>query len=471
LEKKFDRSLLLLGLLSGLGGLASSLDGSPGGLLDDTDSDGLLHVADSEATEGGVLGESLNDHRLLGDELNHSGVAGLDELGLLLHDLTGSLVDLGADLVELAGNVGGVAIEDGGISVSDLTGVVKHDDLSKEHGGVGAGVVLGVGGDVATLDIGDGEALNVEADVVAGNGLIDGLVMHLDGLDFGGDTHGSEGADAALLEGTGLNTTDGYCADSGNLVHVLEGETEGLIGGPLGGVEGIEGLKEEGSLVPQHVFGVLNHVVTDPSGDGDELNLGGVVADLLEVGGELVLDFVESLLGVVDGFVVHLVDADNHLLDTHSLGEEGVLASLSVLGETSFEFTLTTGNHEDGGIGLGGTGDHVLDEITMAGGVDDGEDSLGGLEFPKGNVDGDTTLALSLQLIENPSVLERSFTGFVSFLLELINSPLVNTTALVDQVTGGGRFARVDVTNDNKVDAILLFSHSGVFVLFDNEED
>merc|ERR1740139_720433 len=67
----------------------------------------------------------------------------------------------------------------------------------------------------------------------------------------------------------------------------------------------------------------------------DELNLGGVVADLLEVSGKLVLNLLVSLLGVVDGFVVHLVHAHDHLLDTHSLGEEGVLSSLSVLGETA----------------------------------------------------------------------------------------------------------------------------------------
>merc|ERR1712166_1344129 len=113
----------------------------------------------------GAYWEKTSNHGLLGDELNHSGIAGFDELGLLLHDLTGSLVDLGADLVELAGNVGGVAIEDGCVSVSDLTGVVKNDDLSKEHGGVACGVVLGVGSDVTTLNIGDGESFNIESNV------------------------------------------------------------------------------------------------------------------------------------------------------------------------------------------------------------------------------------------------------------------------------------------------------------------
>ena len=35
-----------------------------------------------------------------------------------------------------------------------------------------------------------------------------------------------------------------------------------------------------------------------------------------------------------------------------------------------------------------------------------------------------------------------------TYLLELLNGTLVDTTALVDQVSGGGRLAGIDVTND-----------------------
>merc|ERR1719498_1989672 len=122
----------------------------------------------------------------LGDESDHGGVTGLDELGGLFHDLSGTLVDLGLDLGELAGNVGGVAIKNGGVSVGDLTGVVEDNNLGGEVGGVLSGVPLGVGGDVSTLDVSDGETLDVEADVVTGDSLIDRLVMHLDGLDLSG---------------------------------------------------------------------------------------------------------------------------------------------------------------------------------------------------------------------------------------------------------------------------------------------
>ena len=55
---------------------------------------------------------------------------------------------------------------------------------------------------------------------------------------------------------------------------------------------------------------------------------------------------------------------------------------------------------------LGSTGDHVLDEITMSRGINDGDIVLASLELPEGNINGDTTLTLSLQLVQNPGVLE-----------------------------------------------------------------
>ena len=54
------------------------------------------------------------------------------------------------------------------------------------------------------------------------------------------------------------------------------------------------------------------------------------------------------------------------------------------------------GGHTDSAVGLRGTRDHVLDEITVARGVNDGDIVPGSLELPEGNVDGDTTLTLGL---------------------------------------------------------------------------
>jgi DNA-binding response OmpR family regulator len=43
-----------------------------------------------------------------------------------------------------------------------------------------------------------------------------------------------------------------------------------------------------------------------------------------------------------------------------------------------------------------------------------------------------------------------------AYLLELLDSTLVNTTALVDQVTSGSRLAGIDMADNDDVDVLLL---------------
>jgi len=259
--------------------------------------------------------------------------------------------------------------------------------------------------------------------------------MHLDGFDLSGDSEWSEGNNHTGLEDSSLDSSDWDCSNTSNLVDILEWESEWLLRWSLWWVEVVKSSEESWSLVPWHVRGWLKHVVSLPTGDWDEWHGVDLVSDLLEVGGELRLDLIVSLLAVLDGGVVHLVDSNNHLLDSHGLGEKSMLSGLSLLGETSLETTSVGGNHEDGGISLGGSSDHVLDEISVSWGIDDGENSLLRLEFPEGNIDGDTTLTLSLKLVEYPSVLERGLSELSGFLLELGDSSLIDTSALVDKVT------------------------------------
>ena len=48
------------------------------------------------------------------------------------------------------------------------------------------------------------------------------------------------------------------------------------------------------------------------------------------------------------------------------------------------------------------------------------------------------------------TILEGTLAKFSSFLLELFDGTLVDTTALVDQVTSGGRLAGIDVADNCK---------------------
>ena len=57
------------------------------------------------------------------------------------------------------------------------------------------------------------------------------------------------------------------------------------------------------------------------------------------------------------------------------------------------------------------------------------------------------------------TVLEGTLAEFSSFLLELLDGTLVDTTALVDQVTSGGRLAGIDVADNDDVNVGLLLSH------------
>lgn len=343
----------------------------------------MSHITDSETSKRSVISESLNTHglgRLHGDD---GSITRLDDqllvISLLLKSLTSTTIDLLVDGLELASNVGSVAIQDWSISVRDLTRVVEDDNLGIEGLGTLWRIVLGVTSNVTTTDFLDGDVLDVETDVVSWETLDKLLVVHLDGLDFSGDTCWGEGDDHTGLDDTGLNTTDWHCANTTNLVDILEGKTEWLVSWAGWLINGIDSLKEGLSgrlsslglllptLVPWAVGGVVDHVVTVESGDRNEGDSLWVVSDLLDEGRGLLDDFLETGLGPLGG--VHLVDSDDKLLDTKGVSKEGVLSGLSVLGDTGLELTSTSGNDENGAIGLGGTSDHVLDEITVTRGV------------------------------------------------------------------------------------------------------
>jgi hypothetical protein len=180
------------------------------------------------------------------------------------------------------------------------------------------------------------------------------------------------------LDGTSLNTTDWDSSDTTNLVHILKWETKWLVNRTAWLVDSINSLEKSLSsglglgfllptLVPWGVGGWLNHVVTIETRYWDEWDMLGVVSDLLDEVGGFFDNFVETILGPLGG--IHLVDGNNKLLDTKSVGEQSVLTSLTILGDTSLEFTSTSSNDENSAISLGCTSDHVLDKVTMSRGI------------------------------------------------------------------------------------------------------
>merc|ERR1719210_1268557 len=296
--------------------------------------------------------------------------------------------------------------------------MIEDNNLGGEVRDSGRRLVLGVRGHVSSLDVLHGHVLDVEADVVSGDGLGERLVVHLHGLDLGGQHVGGEGDDHPGLDDASLNPTHGHCSNTTDFVNILEGKSERLVSGSGWRNDGIKSLKKSHtagisllplhlpSLVPGHLVRGVDHVVPVPSGDGDEGNGHWVVTDLLDKVGHLLLDLLKPGLAVGRLGGVHLVTGNNELLDTKGVGEEGVFSGLTVLGDTSLELSSSRSNDQDTAISLGCSSDHVLDEITMSRSINDGHIVLGGLKLPQSNVNGDTSLTLGLQFVKNPGVLE-----------------------------------------------------------------
>jgi len=357
--------------------------------------------------------------------------------------------------------MGGVAIQDGGISALDLTGVIKNDNLSEERKSGSGRVFFGVRGNISSFDFFDGNIFNIESDIVSWDGFSELFVMHFNGFDISGFVWGGEVDGHGGFQDSGFDSSDGDSSDTSNFVDILQWESEGFVDGSFRGDDIIEGFKESGSFVPVHVGGSFDHVISLETRDGDEFNGFDFVSSFFEERWDFSFDFIISVFSVVNSFFVHFVHADDDLFDSEGEGEEGVFFGLSVFGDTSFEFSFGGGNHEDSAIGLGSSGNHIFNEISVSGGINDGDVEFFGFEFPEGDINGDTSFSFGLEFIEHPGVFERSFTHFVGFFFEFFDNSFIDTSTLVDQVSSRGRFSGIDVSDDNDINVSLLFGHFG----------
>ena len=111
--------------------------------------------------------------------------------------------------------------------------------------------------------------------------------------------------------------------------------------------------------------------------------------------------------------------------------------------------SLDGGDDQHGGVGLGGTGDHVLHEVTVTRGVDDGEVVLVGVEALVGDVDGDTSLPLFPQRVHDPCELEGALTLLFGHLLVLVDQVLLDVSGVGKHPAYRGGLAVVDVTDEH----------------------
>merc|ERR1719240_2088145 len=200
------------------------------------------------------------------------------------------------------------------------------------------------------------------------------------------------------------------------------------------------------ALPPAHVVGLLQQVVTHPTGDGHHwgvlFNKILLPAHLDQGALHLVTDLVVTRLLVACHIAVHLVHTYTDLLHTQQVDQAGMLAGLALdlsglvvaLGDGRGEVTISW-HHDQRAVSLRGTGNHVLDEVAVTRGIDDGVVPLLGVELLGGACNGHTALTFFLLAIHVESKGERSLSKALSLLLELLKLTFWESTKLEDQTT------------------------------------
>jgi hypothetical protein len=224
------------------------------------------------------LGKWFDAHWLGWDHFDNSGITRLDLGWGIFNLLTGSSIDFLEHLVESASDVRGMAIEDWGVTFLDFTRVVQDDDLSVKRFRLEGGVVFGVGAYVTSSDVFDGDVLDVETDVVAWETFWDLSVVHLNGFDLSGDVGWSEFDDHTGFDDTGFDSADWHSSNTTDLVDILKWESESFVGWSDWLVDAVQSFEQSftgsftaffgffvPSLVPRHVCGSFDHVVSVPS--------------------------------------------------------------------------------------------------------------------------------------------------------------------------------------------------------------
>mmetsp|Transcript_33830 Transcript_33830/g.50158 ORF Transcript_33830/g.50158 Transcript_33830/m.50158 type:complete len:462 (-) Transcript_33830:202-1587(-) len=420
-------------------------------------------VHDGNTSKGCTLLEGLNE-KWLGRLEDNFGRLVLRKFRGVLNLGTSSLLTLlPQNLGHLAGNLGGTAENDRTVTRLQDTRMLLDSDNGREGvNGLQFTLLLNVD-DITRLDLLVlSNTLDGHTNRVTGSGRIQNLLVLFNGenllsLQVARD-HSNDitRTDGSLFDGTTDNLTNSL-----NVVNVGDGKTDRSIGKTLGGLNKVVkalnkskasdldlGLKVGlPALVPGSLVRLLGQVVSVEPTVGDERDLLGLESNQLKHLDKLRLDFFETTLVPVAG--VHLVDTDNNLFDTKQVQKTSMLTGLSLfnsqlgvgLGNGSFETTLLGRDQQKTNIGRGRSGNHILDVILVAWGIDNSVVVLVGEELLGVALNGDTTFTFFLAGIQVVSKSERRLSLLLGHALKLFHLTSRNTALLENQMTACGRFS------------------------------
>merc|ERR1719193_372298 len=124
-------------------------------------------------------------------------------------------------VLELTSNVSCVTIQHRRVSTVNLTRVVHDNNLSNKSISLLGWIVLRISSNHTTFDILDRDVLDIETNVVTRQSFWHSFMMHFNGFDFSGDVSGGECDNHTRLNDTSFHTSNRYCSNTTNLVHIL----------------------------------------------------------------------------------------------------------------------------------------------------------------------------------------------------------------------------------------------------------
>lgn len=279
-----------------------------------------------------------------------------------------------------------------------------------------------------------------DADGLAGRGGQDGAVdaPGLDRLDLGAGVARAEQQGVAHAQLAALDAA-GEDAALVELVDVLDREAQRQFHRQRLRRQGVQGGDQGVALEPGHVLRLVRQSVAVARGDRQDRRRGD--AHAAEILVDLAGHFLEAVLGVVDQ--VHLVDRDHDVVEAEQVQDVAVAAGLLLDPFLGID-------HQDGGIGRGGTGDHVLQKLLMARRVDDDVGAGRGLEEDLGCVDGDALVALGLQGVEHERPFHRH-PAPVGHGLHRFHLAVGQGAGVVQHAADQGRLAVVHMADDDEL--------------------
>mmetsp|Transcript_2375 Transcript_2375/g.7858 ORF Transcript_2375/g.7858 Transcript_2375/m.7858 type:complete len:464 (+) Transcript_2375:152-1543(+) len=428
-----------------------------------TEHDRGVTVQEGDTGQTFALLEGVDDERVHRFEDDFGDFVGLQRHRGLELLTAGFLANLEVERGDLARGATAADETNRGVTRLEFTRNVERLHLRGELLARGEGGVLLVNHDVTSArHVELVETLDVHTDVITRSGGFDALVVHFDGENLttarvGRGVGREEDNIFTRLDETLLDATGEDITDTLNLVDTRNRETHGGFGVAVGlvnhVVENVQQVVDVELLTsahvvfavdavpPRHLGRLGQQVVTVPARDREDreglLDVVLLPANLDQHVLHFVANFFVTFLLVASHVAIHLVDTDDQLLDTEQVEKTRVLTRLA-LDFTSLVVTLLDSNgkvtvsrdHEKRDVSLGGAGNHILDEIAVTRGVDNGVVPLVREELLGGTRNGHTTLTLFLLAIHIERKGERRLTERVGFGAKLFEFALGDTPEL-----------------------------------------